>query len=148
MVVPPGLVTSSGPSVVPAGTTALTLRSETIVKLAEVPLDFQPGTLWRYSGQAGFDVLSRIVEVASGLPFDRFLRERLFDPLGMKDTGFFAPPEPHGSAVCQTVAHRPNRRNGGRHANSSGHSCAHLLVRMIWTRCSVASPARRQKNEI
>jgi len=62
-------------------------------KLATVPLDFQPGTLWRYSGQAGFDVLSRIVEIASGQPFDRFLRERLLDPLGMKDTGFFAPPD-------------------------------------------------------
>ena len=51
-------------------------------------MDFQPGTLWRYSGLAGFDVLSRVVEIASGQTFDRFLRERLFDPLGMKDTGF------------------------------------------------------------
>ena len=59
-----------------------------IPKLAAVPLDFQPGTLWRYSGQAGFDVLSRIVEVVSGQTFDAFLRQRLFDPLGMKDTGF------------------------------------------------------------
>src|SRR4029450_12361658 len=59
-----------------------------IPRLAAVPLDFQPGTLWRYSGQAGFDVLSRIVEIASGQPFDRFLREQLFDPLGMKNTGF------------------------------------------------------------
>ena len=61
-----------------------------IPKLAAVPLDFQPGTLWRYSGQAGFDVLSRIVEVVSGQPFDQFLKVRLFDPLGMKDTGFAA----------------------------------------------------------
>jgi len=70
-----------------------------IPKLASVPLDFQPGTLWRYSGQAGFDVLSRIVEIASGLPYDRFLRERLFDPLGMRDTGFFAPPDRAGRLV-------------------------------------------------
>jgi CubicO group peptidase (beta-lactamase class C family) len=61
-----------------------------IPKLAAVPLDFQPGTLWRYSGQAGFDVLSRIVEVVSEQPFDQFLKQRLFDPLGMKDTGFVA----------------------------------------------------------
>ncbi|RPH54131.1 MAG: class C beta-lactamase-related serine hydrolase [Acidobacteria bacterium] len=61
-----------------------------IPKLAAVPLDFQPGTLWRYSGQAGFDVLSRIVEVVSEQPFDQFLKQRLFDPLGMKDTGFAA----------------------------------------------------------
>ncbi|HLG55190.1 MAG TPA: serine hydrolase domain-containing protein [Vicinamibacterales bacterium] len=60
-----------------------------IPRLAAVPLDFQPGTLWRYSGQAGFDVLSRVVEVVSGQTFDKFLRQRLLDPLGMKDTGFF-----------------------------------------------------------
>jgi len=64
-----------------------------IPKLGAVPLDFQPGTLWRYSGQAGFDVLSRVVEVASGQPFDQFLKQRLFDPLGMKDTGFSARPD-------------------------------------------------------
>jgi CubicO group peptidase (beta-lactamase class C family) len=60
-----------------------------IPKLGAVPLDFQPSTLWRYSGLAGFDVLSRIVEVASRQPFDEFLRERIFDPLGMPDTGFY-----------------------------------------------------------
>jgi CubicO group peptidase (beta-lactamase class C family) len=64
-----------------------------IPRLGAVPLDFQPGTLWRYSGQAGFDVLSRVVEVASGQPFDQFLKQRLFDPLGMKDTGFSARPD-------------------------------------------------------
>jgi CubicO group peptidase (beta-lactamase class C family) len=62
-----------------------------IPKLAHVPLDFQPGALWRYSGQAGFDVLSRIVEVASGQTYDKFLQERLLGPLNMPDTGFFAP---------------------------------------------------------
>jgi CubicO group peptidase (beta-lactamase class C family) len=64
-----------------------------IPKLGAVPLDFQPGTLWRYSGLAGFDVLSRVVEIASGQPFDQFLKQRLFDPLGMKDTGFSARPD-------------------------------------------------------
>jgi len=63
-----------------------------IPKLGAVALDFQPGTLWRYSGLAGFDVLSRVVEIASGKPYDQFLRERLFDPLGMKDTGFALTP--------------------------------------------------------
>ncbi len=61
-----------------------------IPKLGAVPLDFAPGTLWRYSGQAGFDVLSRIVEIVSGQTYDQFLKQRLFDPLGMKDTGFTA----------------------------------------------------------
>ncbi|HET9360477.1 MAG TPA: serine hydrolase domain-containing protein [Vicinamibacterales bacterium] len=75
-----------------AGQAAARTPSDTLAtyipKLGAVPLDFQPGTLWRYSGLAGFDVLSRVVEVASGKTFDQFLRERLFDPLGMKDTGF------------------------------------------------------------
>jgi CubicO group peptidase (beta-lactamase class C family) len=75
-----------------AGQAAARAPSDTLAtyvpKLGAVPLDFQPGTLWRYSGLAGFDVLSRVVEVVSGKTFDQFLRERLFDPLGMKDTGF------------------------------------------------------------
>ena len=54
-----------------------------IPKLAAVPLDFQPGTLWRYSGSAGFDVLSRVVEIASGQTYDKFLQDRLLGPLGM-----------------------------------------------------------------
>lgn len=60
-----------------------------IPKLVSVPLDFQPGSQWRYSLLAGMDTLSRIVEVASGQPYDQFLKTRLFDPLGMKDTAFF-----------------------------------------------------------
>jgi CubicO group peptidase (beta-lactamase class C family) len=79
-----------------------------IPKLAAVPLDFQPGTLWRYSGQAGFEVLSRVVEVASGLPFDQFLKQRIFDPLGMKDTGF----SPAGDGASRLVT-MYRRANGG-----------------------------------
>jgi CubicO group peptidase (beta-lactamase class C family) len=59
-----------------------------IPKLGAVPLDFEPTTLWRYSGLAGFDVLGRVVEVVSGQTFDEFLEARLFEPLGMPDTGF------------------------------------------------------------
>jgi CubicO group peptidase (beta-lactamase class C family) len=58
-------------------------------RLKKVPLDFQPGTRWAYSGQFGFDVLLRVVEVASGTAFDQFARQRIFDPLGMKDTAFY-----------------------------------------------------------
>ena len=64
-----------------------------IPKLGAVPLDFQPGTAWRYSALSGIEVLGRIVEVASGMPFDRFLQERLFVPLGMKDTTFVPTPD-------------------------------------------------------
>lgn len=60
-----------------------------IPKLGAVPLDFQPGTLWRYSGLAGFDVMSRIVEVVSGQNYNDFLDEHLLGPLGMPDTGFW-----------------------------------------------------------
>ena len=59
-----------------------------IPRVASVPLDFQPGTLWRYSPQLGFETLSRIVEIASGQPYDQYLKQRIFDPLNMKDTGF------------------------------------------------------------
>jgi CubicO group peptidase (beta-lactamase class C family) len=64
-----------------------TLASE-IPKLARLALEFDPGSRWAYSNGAGFEVLGRVVEVASGQPFDRFLQARLFAPLGMKDTGF------------------------------------------------------------
>jgi CubicO group peptidase (beta-lactamase class C family) len=62
-----------------------------IPRLGALPLDFQPGTEWRYSGLAGFDTLGRIVEIVSGLPFDQFLRQRLFEPLGMDNTWFNVP---------------------------------------------------------
>jgi CubicO group peptidase (beta-lactamase class C family) len=62
-----------------------------IPRLGRVPLEFQPGTRWAYSAAAGFDVLSRVVEVASGMPIDRFVKQRIFDPLDMKDTTYVAP---------------------------------------------------------
>lgn len=58
-----------------------------IPTFAAVPLEFQPGTRWVYSNTVAFDTLARIVEIASGQSFDRFLRERIFVPLGMTDTG-------------------------------------------------------------
>ena len=62
-----------------------------IPRLGKVPLEFQPGTRWAYSAAAGFDVLSRVVEVASGMPIDRFVKTRIFDPLEMKDTTYILP---------------------------------------------------------
>ena len=62
-----------------------------IPRLGTVPLEFQPGTRWAYSAAAGFDVLSRVVEVASGMPIDRFVKARIFDPLEMKDTSYIVP---------------------------------------------------------
>jgi CubicO group peptidase (beta-lactamase class C family) len=60
-----------------------------IDKLAAQPLMSQPGAAWNYS--LSTDVLGRVVEVASGQPFDVFLRERIFKPLGMVDTDFVVP---------------------------------------------------------
>jgi CubicO group peptidase (beta-lactamase class C family) len=54
--------------------------------LAQFPLAFQPGTDWRYS--LGTDVTGHLVEIVSGQSFDEFLRQRIFEPLGMHDTGF------------------------------------------------------------
>ncbi len=59
---------------------------ETAKKLAARPLDFEPGTKWQYS--PGLTVAARAVEVASGQPYEEFLAERIFQPLGMKDTSF------------------------------------------------------------
>ena len=60
-----------------------------VPKLAEIPLEFQPGAEWEYSGLAGPDVLARIVEIVSGQPYDAFVHGRLFEPLGMHDTMYF-----------------------------------------------------------
>jgi CubicO group peptidase (beta-lactamase class C family) len=60
-----------------------------IPRLGSVPLDFQPGTQWRYSPLAGIDTLGHVVEIVSGTTFDRFLATRVFEPLGMRDTAFF-----------------------------------------------------------
>ncbi len=62
-----------------------------IEQLAAMPLEFSPGTAWNYS--VSIDVMGYLVEKLSGLTFGEFLRTRLFEPLGMKDTAFHCPPE-------------------------------------------------------
>ena len=59
-------------------------------KLAEIPLKFEPGAQWHYS--VAVDITGLVVQRLSGLRFDVFLKERLFDPLGMEDTFFNVPP--------------------------------------------------------
>jgi CubicO group peptidase (beta-lactamase class C family) len=59
--------------------------------LAELPLLFSPGTRWSYS--VATDVCGHLVELLSGTSLDRFLQERIFEPLGMVDTGFHVPDE-------------------------------------------------------
>lgn len=58
-------------------------------RLATMPLVYQPGTHWSYS--VGLDLVGRLIEIASGVPFATFLQQRLFDPLGMASTFFQVP---------------------------------------------------------
>jgi CubicO group peptidase (beta-lactamase class C family) len=64
---------------------------EMIDKLAKIPLLYQPGTRWVYG--ASMDIQGYIVEKLSGQSLPDFMQQRIFGPLGMKDTGFFVPPE-------------------------------------------------------
>ncbi len=68
-------------------------RNETLAtwipKVAAGPLSFQPGTQWGYGG--GLDVVARVIEIVSGMPFNEFVQERIFDPLDMKDTHWILP---------------------------------------------------------
>jgi CubicO group peptidase (beta-lactamase class C family) len=62
-----------------------------INKLAKIPLLYQPGTRWVYS--LSVDIQGYIVQKLSGMPLADFMRTRIFEPLGMKDTGFYVPKE-------------------------------------------------------
>ena len=64
---------------------------EFVGKLSKIPLKTQPGTSWEYS--VSVDVQGYLVEVLAGKPFDEVLEERIFAPLGMKDTAFWVPPQ-------------------------------------------------------
>jgi CubicO group peptidase (beta-lactamase class C family) len=68
-----------------------TTLKEFVQKLAGVPLRYDPGERWQYSYST--DVCGFLVEAISGKPFDEYLREVIFEPLGMKDTGFSVAPE-------------------------------------------------------
>jgi CubicO group peptidase (beta-lactamase class C family) len=64
---------------------------ERVRRAATLPLNFQPGTQWEYSGFAGFDALGRVVELVSAMTLEEFFERRIFTPLGMKDTYFTVP---------------------------------------------------------
>jgi len=85
---------------------------KTLAELAPLwlaaPMQYEPGEKWKYT-QSGINAAGRIVEVVSGMPFDRFLQERLFDPLGMKDTTFY-PAE--GQRTRLVTAYSKNKDTG------------------------------------
>ncbi|MHC2336071.1 serine hydrolase domain-containing protein [Bradyrhizobium sp. USDA 4454] len=73
-----------------------------IEDLAKIPLEFSPGEAWNYS--VSTDVLGYLVGKISGQPFEQFLKERIFKPLGMSDTDFFVPSDKaHRFAACYSA---------------------------------------------
>src|SRR5947199_415525 len=67
--------------------------------LAKIPLEFSPGEAWNYS--VSTDVIGYLIGKISGIPFEQFLKQRIFDPLGMADTDFFVPADKvHRFAAC------------------------------------------------
>ena len=92
--------------------------SSMIADLTKVPLEFSPGEAWNYS--VSTDVIGYLIGVISGKPFEQFLQERIFDPLGMNDTGFFVPPDKaHRLAACYSASpqgamtfHATDRKGG------------------------------------
>ena len=64
----------------------LSLR-EGVITYALSPLQFEPGTKYEYCNP-GINTVGRIIEVVSGMPYEKFLHVRILDPLGMKDTTF------------------------------------------------------------
>lgn len=76
-------------------------------RLGSLVRDFQPGRAWAYSNAASFDVLSRIVEVASGKPLAQYLDDRVFGPLGLRSTGFGRVADPHAQRLVAQLAADP-----------------------------------------
>jgi CubicO group peptidase (beta-lactamase class C family) len=76
---------------------------ETMIEdLAKIPLEFSPGEAWNYS--VSTDVIGYLIGKISGQPFEQFLKERIFDPLGMSDTDFYEPAEKaHRFAACYSA---------------------------------------------
>jgi CubicO group peptidase (beta-lactamase class C family) len=89
-----------------------------ITDLAKIPLEFSPGEAWNYS--VSTDVIGYLIGQISGKPFEQFLQERIFDPLEMKDTGFFVPSaKAHRLAACYSASpqgamtfHATDRKGG------------------------------------
>nr|WP_239987481.1 serine hydrolase domain-containing protein [Sphingosinithalassobacter portus] len=86
-------------------------RPETLAEFADrvatLPLIADPGTKWSYS--IGLDVMGRVIEVASGMPFDAFVQQRIFDPLGMKSS-YWTVPESAAGRLATNYFYLGSRR--------------------------------------
>ena len=70
---------------------AVKTLDEFVSKISQLPLRYEPGTTWHYS--VSTDMVGKLIEYFSGMPLNQFLKEKIFDPLGMEDTGFEVPKE-------------------------------------------------------
>ena len=84
-------LTPDGPTPIlgPDGSPPPTNLDDFATRLATMPLDFEPGTSYQYA--VGLDLLGVVIQRASRMPFEDFLQARIFNPLGMDDTGFYVP---------------------------------------------------------
>ena len=94
------------------GDSAAIAKAHTLSDLIPIflaaPMQFEPGTRWRYT-QSSINTAARIVEIVSGQPFDVFVQQRILDPLGMKNTTFYPTRKP---SVHLVVAYSKNRSTG------------------------------------
>jgi CubicO group peptidase (beta-lactamase class C family) len=98
--------TSGLPGAAPRGSGAPpNTLAESVADISKAALLFEPGTAWNYSN-IGIAALGRIIEVVTGQPYDRFMAERIFQPLGMKDSFFFIPPD-KASRVAAVYTYEP-----------------------------------------
>lgn len=76
--------------------------AKNVPEYANVVLDFQPGSRWQYSPATALDVIARIIEIESGVPFNEFVRARILEPLGMNST-FWNVPEEYQDQLIEIV---------------------------------------------
>ena len=111
---------------------------EMVLKISKLPLTCQPGTKWNYS--VSTDVLGRVIEVVSGMPLDKYLEKRIFQPLQMKDTGFYVKPEkiervakpgPKAKWPSRYATSPPKLLKGGSGLVSTAHDYMRFLQMLI-----------------
>jgi len=102
----------------PGPTAAQFAPDDWIARFSRLPLMTQPGQRWHY--HTGSDILGVLIARAAGQPFDAFLAERLFAPLGMKDTAFFVPPEKIGRLATSYMIDRESGKPGVFDAGAGG----------------------------
>jgi CubicO group peptidase (beta-lactamase class C family) len=89
-------------------------------KIGRLALEFQPGSRWAYANGVGFDLLGLIVQVASGQPFNEFVKQSILKPLDMKDSDFGVARESVGRAVSVFAGAKPALADETRYFSGGG----------------------------